>query len=504
MAAITLEALFGLISSPHLMAYMLLAVGLGLVVGVMPGIGGKLSVAMAIPFVHGMDTLTGAVFLLTMHAVTGTSGQISSIMFGIPGESDDAATTLDGYPLAKKGEAARALGASITASGAGGIVGAAVFALMIPVLQPVILQFSPSEFFLVALLGISCIALLSSGRKVVKGLIVGCLGLMFSMVGMDPQSGTPRYAGEMLFLWDGINLVAALLGLFAVPEMIALGARGGSVATVRRAESTFSYRQLLSGVAEVPRRWFLVLRTSVLGAVIGMIPGLGGSAAAWICYGHALQTSRTPELFGKGAIEGVIAPEAASNSKEGGSLLPTLFFGIPGSSGMAILLGAFLMLGIQPGPRMLTDRLDIVWSLIWALVVGNLIAVAILLLLCRWIAVLTFVDGRLLAPFIMAFIALGAYASAFQWENLIILVLFGGLGYTLLRDGWPRAPLVIGLVLGSEAEQSLNLALQLDGYLFFVRPLSLALIAVIVSLVAFAVYRNMRRQNLRRNAEIGQ
>ncbi|MEW9837730.1 tripartite tricarboxylate transporter permease [Mesorhizobium sp. ZMM04-4] len=485
------------------MAYMVLAVGVGLVVGIMPGIGGKLSVAMAIPFVYGMDLLTGAVFLLTMHAVTGTSGQISSIMFGIPGESDDAATTLDGYPLAKKGEAARALGASITASGVGGIIGAAVFALMIPILRPVILQFSPSEFFLVAVLGISCIALLSSGRKVVKGLIVGCLGLILSTVGMDPQTGTPRYAGEMLFLWDGISLVAALLGLFAVPEMIALGARGGSVATVRRAESTFSYRQLLEGVAEVPRQWFLVLRTSVIGALIGMIPGLGGSAAAWICYGHALQTSRTPELFGKGAIEGVIAPEAASNSKEGGSLLPTLFFGIPGSSGMAILLGAFLMLGIQPGARMLTDHLEIVWSLIWALVVGNLIAVAVLLVVCRWIAVLTFVDGRLLAPFIMAFIALGTYVSAFQWQNLIVLVLFGALGNALLRGGWPRAPLVIGLVLGSEAEQSLDLALQLDGSLFFLKPLSLVLIGAIFSVVAYAIYRNSRRQRLWRSPEPG-
>lgn len=498
-----LDALLGLVTSAHLMAYMLLAVALGLLVGIMPGIGGKLSVAMAIPFVYGMDMLTGAVFLLTMHAVTGTSGQISSIMFGIPGESDDAATTLDGHPLAKKGQAARALGASITASGVGGIIGAAVFAVMIPVLQPVILQFSPAEFFLVALLGISCIALLSSGRKVVKGLIVGCLGLILSTVGMDPQTGTPRYAGDMLFLWDGFSLVAALLGLFAVPEIIALGARGGAVATVSRAESSFSYRQLLSGVAEVPRHWFLALRTSIIGAVIGMIPGLGGSAAAWICYGHALQTSKTPELFGEGAIEGVIAPEAASNSKEGGSLLPTLFFGIPGSSGMAILLGAFLMLGIQPGARMVTEQLDVVWALIWALVVGNLIAVAILLVLCRWLAVLTFVDGRLLAPFIMAFIAIGCYVSALQWQNLIVLALFGALGYALLRGGWPRAPLVIGLVLGSEAEQSLDLALQLDGYLFFLRPLSLMLIATILSVLVYAVYRNTRRQDRLGHARLG-
>ena len=489
---VMLAALGGLVTSPSIMGYMLLAVALGLLVGVMPGIGGKLSVAMAIPFVYGMDMLTGAVFLLTMHAVNGTSGQIASIVFGIPGESDDAATTLDGYPLAKQGEAARALGASITAAGVGGIFGAMVFAVMIPLLQPIVLQFGPSEFFLVAILGISCIAFLSSGRKIVKGLIVGCLGLILSTVGMDPQTGTARYSGDMLFLWDGVNLVAAMLGLFAVPEVIALGARGGSISSVPRDENTFSYRQLLSGVAEVPRHWFLVLRTSVIGALVGMVPGLGGSVAAWLCYGHAVQTSNTPELFGKGAIEGVIAPEAASNSKEGGSLLPTLFFGIPGSSGMAILLGAFLMLGIQPGARLMTEHLEIAWTLIWALVIGNLMAVAILLVLCRWVAVLTFVDGRLLVPFIMAFIALGCYVSAFQWQNLILLVLFGALGYTLMRCGWPRAPLVIGLILGGEAEQSLNLALQLWGFFFFLRPLSLIMIALIFGLMIYAVYRNLR------------
>jgi len=485
-------ALYGLVTSPHIMGLMLVAVVCGLLVGVTPGIGGKLSIAMAIPFVYGMDMVAGSVFLLAMHAVNGTSGQISSIMFGIPGDGDDAATTLDGYPLAKKGQAARALGASITASGVGGILGAAVFALMIPVLEPIVLMFSPAEFFLVALLGISFIAFLSSGDKIVKGLIVGFYGLMLATVGMDPQTGTPRYAGDMLFLWDGVSLVTAVLALFAVPEMIALGAKGGAISAAPMEDKNFSYRQLLSGVMEVPRNWWLVTRTSVIGAVIGMIPGLGGSAAAWLCYGHAVQSSKHPEMFGRGAIEGVIAPETASNAKEGGSLLPTLFFGIPGSSGMAVLLGAFLILGIQPGAFMITEHLDLVWTLIWALVVGNLIAVSILLFVCRWVAVLTFVNGRMLVPFILVFIAIGCYVSEYQWQNLVVLVLFSAIGYGFLRAGWPRAPFVIGLVLGSKAEESLNQALQLWGYAFFLRPLSLVLIGMIVALMSYAVYRNMR------------
>jgi putative tricarboxylic transport membrane protein len=485
-------ALFAMLTSPKTMGLMLLAVFLGLIVGVTPGIGGRLSIALAIPFVFGMEMIPGAVFLLTMHAVNGTSGQISSIMFGIPGDGDDAATTIDGYPMAKKGEAGRALGASITASGFGGIVGAIVFAIMIPVLEPVVLAFSPAEFFLLAILGITFIAFLAGGGSIFKGIIVGLYGMILATVGMDPFTGTARFAGDYLFLWDGLSLVTAVLALFAVPEMIALGVKGGSISAVSMQGAKYSYRQLFEGVLEVPRHWWLALRTSVIGSVIGMIPGLGGSAAAWMCYGHAVQTSRHPERFGHGAVEGVIAPETASNAKEGGSLLPTLFFGIPGSSGMAVLLGAFLILGIQPGPKMYTEHLDLVWTLIWALVVGNIIAVTFLLFITRWVAVLTFVNGAMLVPFIVVLVALGAYTSEGRWENLVILVALSIIGYALLRSGWPRAPFVIGLVLGKIAEESLNKALGLWGMEFFLRPLSLVLIAMITLTIAFAVYQNLR------------
>jgi TctA family transporter len=211
-----------------------------------------------------------------------------------------------------------------------------------------------------------------------------------------------------------------------------------------------------------------------------------------MCYGHAVQTSKHPERFGHGAVEGVIAPETASNAKEGGSLLPTLFFGIPGSSGMAVMMGAFLILGIQPGPAMITQHLDVVWTLIWALVVGNIIAVGILLFLTRWVAVLTFVNGAMLVPFIIVLVAIGTFVSEGRWENLLILVGLSVIGYGLLRAGWPRAPFVIGLVLGKVAEESLNKALQLWGMEFFLRPLSLVLIGLITATVAYAVYQNVR------------
>ena len=229
--------------------------------------------------------------------------------------------------------------------------------------------------------------------------------------------------------------------------------------------------------------------------MIGMVPGLGGSAAAWMCYGHAVQSSKTPERFGHGAVEGVIAPETASNAKEGGSLLPTLFFGIPGSSGMAVLMGAFLILGIQPGPAMITQHLDLVWTLIWALVIGNLIAVSFLLFITRWVALLTFVNGAVLVPFILVLVTVGAYANEGQWENLVILMGISLIGWALMRWDWPRAPFVIGLVLGKIAEESLHKALGLWGMSFFTRPLSLVLIGMICATIAYAVYTNARGKN---------
>ena len=489
MMEVIFSSLYNLLTSGQAMGLMVLGVLIGIWVGITPGIGGRLSIALAIPFVFGMDTIPGAVFLLTMHAVNGTSGQISSIMFGVPGDGDDAATVLDGYPMAKKGEAGRALGASMTASGVGGIIGAVVFAVMIPILQPVILAFSPAEFFLLALLGITFIAFLSGGANIFRGIIVGFYGVILATIGMDPFTGVTRFAGDYLFLWDGLSLVTAVLALFAVPEMIALGVKGGAISAISMETAKYSYRQLFEGVMEVPRHWWLVLRTSIMGAIIGMIPGLGGSAAAWMCYGHAVQSSKTPERFGKGAVEGVIAPETASNAKEGGALLPTLCFGVPGSSGMAILLGAFLILGIQPGPRLISEHLDLVWTLIWALVVGNIMAVSFLLFAARWVAILTFVKGTIIVPFVFVVVVLGSYASEGQWENLIVLVLLSMIGYALLRGGWPRAPFVIGLVLGKIAEESLNKALALWGLQFFLRPLSLVLIGLIVATIVYAVYK---------------
>lgn len=495
---LVISSLVGLVTSPTLIGLILLAIPIGMFFGAVPGLGGKLGIVLLIPLVFGMDMTSGAVFLLAMHAVVHTGGSVPSILFGVPGTGPDAATIMDGYPMAQKGQAGRALGASLGASGLGGAIGAIVLAVIIPVLAPVVLAFSPAEFFLLAILGITFIAALS-GDSLIKGVIIGAFGLMLAFVGMDPQTGVTRFAFGQLFLWDGLDLITAILAMFAVPEMIALGVKGGSVSMVSKEAARYSTRDIVDGIVDVFRHWWLSLRTSVIGALIGMIPGLGGDAASWICYGHAVQSSKRPERFGKGAVEGVIAPETANNSKEGGSLLPTLFFGVPGSSGMAILLGAFVMLGIQPGPQMIVENLDLVWTLIWALVISNVLAVFMFLAVARWVGLLAFMRGGLLIPFVFVLVFLGSYLSHSAWENMVVIAVFGLLGYGLKETGWPRPPFVIGLVLGPIAEVSLHQALAIWGPAFLLRPLSIVFIALIVASVLFYLWRRKQR----RMAEVG-
>jgi TctA family transporter len=393
--------------------------------------------------------------------------------------------------MAQRGEAGRALGASLGASGVGGVIGALFLAAMLPILKPVILAFSPAEFFLLALFGITFIAMLS-GRSLIKGVAVGFLGLLVSLVGLDPHTGSERYTFGQLWLWDGVSVVAAVLGIFAIPEMMALGVKGGAIAKVQGKAKTYDIGQVLQGIWDVFRHPWLTLRTSVIGAFIGAIPGLGGDAASWICYGHAVQSSKNPENFGKGDVRGVIAPETANNSKEGGSLLPTLFFGVPGSSGMAILIGAFVMLGIQPGPHIALTGMDLVWSLIWALALANLLSIPVFMAMAPAFSLLVFVRGALLIPFVLVLAFLGAYLSDAAWQNMLLLVGLGVLGYFLKKYGWPRPPFVIGLVLGHIAEDSIHKALAIWGPTFFMRPLSLLFIAMIIATIGVYIWRQRR------------
>lgn len=494
-----LAALVTVVGSPYHLLLLLIAVAAGLFFGAIPGLGGKLGIVLAIPFVFGMDAAAGAIFLIAMHAVVHTGGSLPSILFGVPGTGPDAATIVDGLPMTRRGEAGRAMGAALGASGVGGVIGGFFLLAALPFIRPLVLSFGPAEFFFLALFGITFIAMLS-GNSLVKGLMVGFLGLMMAFVSLDPHTGTQRYTFDMLFLWDGVDIITAVLALFAIPEMIALGASGGAMALAGAQSASYGYRGVFQGLGDVFRHWGLTIRTSILGAVIGTIPGLGGDAASWICYGHAVQSSKTPERFGKGAVEGVIAPETANNSKEGGSLLPTLFFAVPGSSGMAILLGALVMLGIQPGPSMALTGMDMVWTMMWALMLANVMAVFVFLAFAPSFSYLSYLRGSLLIPFVLTLTYLGSYLGHRAWENLVLLTLLGGLGYLLKKHGWPRPPFVIGLILGPIAEDSFHKSIDIWGPAFVLRPGALTLIFLTIMSIVIFFWRKRRASGTRAEA----
>ena len=456
---------------------MLIGIAVGFVVGILPGLGGPTTLALMLPFIFKMKAVEAFAFLLGMSAVTATTGDITSILFGVPGEPTTASTIVDGHPMAKKGEAGRALGAALMSSLVGAIFGAFCLALAVPVVRPLVLTFGSPEFFMIALLGVSFVASLSGGA-LLKGLTSGGLGFCLAMIGLDPISGIQRYTFGQLFLWDGIGLVPVTIGLFAIPEVIDLAVQGGSIAK----EKISKLGGVMEGVKDTFRHWWMVIRCSAIGAYIGVIPGMGGAVSQWVAYAHAVQSSPNKERFGKGAVEGVLGPGAANNSTLGGALIPTIAFGVPGSVSTAILLGAFIIQGIVPGPDMLLPppkgRLDLTFSFVWIIVLSNLITVAVCFLFLNPLAKITHIRSSLLMPFILLLIYLGAFAEKNALEDLLVVLVFGFLGWVMVQLDWQRPPLLLGLVLGPLMENRLFLSTDNYGLAWLHRPGVLILFAL--------------------------
>ncbi len=471
--------------NPQVFGIMMLGVPVGLLLGAIPGLGGNLGLALLIPFTFGMDPYSGFALLLGMHSVVQTGGPIPSILFNAPGTGPCAATCLDGYPMAQQGKAGRAIGAALVASAVGGVIGAIGMALLVPVMREVVLAFSPAEFFMLAVLGITFISLVS-GDSMLKGLIIGALGLLLSFVGSDSQTGVMRYTFGQLALFDGVPIVPVVVGLFAGSEAISLMVKRG---TIVEGSGIKVGNDVMEGVKDVFRYWWLTLRCSIIGYIIGVIPGLGGEVSSWVSYGHAAQSSKDPKSFGHGNVEGVIGPEAANNSKEGGALIPTVAFGVPGSSGMAILLGAFIILGLQPGPAMLKEHIDVVWAMVWILVIANVIGALAFLVLTPYFSKLTQLRTSMIVPFILVFIMVGSYLTEGRFENFVITVIMSLVGYYMKKFDYPRAPLILGLVLGEIAETNLHISLRLWGVAFLTRPITLILLAITLVSVLYPVWQ---------------
>ncbi len=469
--------------------YLLLGITLGVFFGMVPGLSGLSGMAILLPFTFDLQPYEAMALLMGMYAITSTSDTISSVLLGVPGTAGSQATIMDGYPMAKKGEAARAFGAAYTVSGFGGVIGAILLVLSIPILSPLVLSFGAPEFFFLGVLGMAMVGALS-GNAPAKGILVGLLALQLSMIGYSPQDGIPRFWFGTPYLLEGLPIVPCVLGLFSLPEVVELAVRRGTLSEVPEMG-----KGLWDGVRDAFRNWWLALRCAFIGAYIGFIPGLGASIVDWVAYGHAVQSNKDPKAeFGKGEIRGVIAPESANNAMKGGSLIPTIAFGIPGSATMAILLGAFLIHGIYPGPELLSTRLDVTFSVIWALVIANVLAAVLLMGCTNQLAKITTIRGSILIPIILVLVFMGSWMATQELGDWLVLLGLGTLGYLMKRWGWPRPPIALGIVLGPIMERYLDISVSRYGWSWlWQRPIVILLILLTLATLYYATRSQMRK-----------
>lgn len=480
---------------------MLIGIAIGFVVGILPGLGGPTAMALMLPFVFKMNAVEAFAFLLGMTAVTATTGDITSVLFGVPGEPTTASTIVDGHAMARNGEAGRALGAVLMSSLVGAIFAGVALGVAIPIIRPLVLSFGSPEFFMLAILGISFVAALS-GEDALKGIVSGGIGLMLATIGLDPISGIQRYTFGQLFLWDGIGLVPITIGFYAIPETIELAVLGTSIAKGEVGQ----LGGVMEGVKDTFRHFWLVIRCSALGTVTAIIPGMGAATTQWLAYAHAVQSSPNKERFGKGDVRGVLGPGAANNSTLGGSLITTIAFGVPASVVMAILLGAFIIQGIVPGPDMLLPppkgKLDLTFSFVWVIIISNIITVAVCFLFLKPLAKVTQVRGAIIIPIILVLIYLGAFAEKNAFEDMIIVLFFGALGWVMEKMEWPRPPVLLGLVLGPLAENRLFLSTDNYGLAWMHRPGVIAIFALTLVGIFYPIIKSRREARQKANNKV--
>ncbi len=473
--------------------YLCLGVFIGIWLGAVPGLGGIIGLIVLLPFTFNMEPVAAIALLLGMFAVVTTSDTIPSIMLGVPGTGASAATILDGYPLAKQGHAARAFGAAFMVSGLGGVFGALMLGLSLPLVKPIILAFGSPELFMLGILGLTMVSSIS-GNSIFKGLIAAMMGLLLTMVGYAEAVSIPRYWFGLDYLLDGVSLVPVALGLFAIPELLELATKDVSISRVPKEQAKGG--GILDGMKNVVQHWWLALKCSAIGAYVGMLPGLGGEIVGWAAYGHSVQSAKDKSQFGNGDIRGVIAPEAANNAMKGGSLIPTLGFGIPGNIGAAILLGALTIQGIRPGPEMLVEKVHITFSVVWTIAIANVLAAALLLFWSKQIAKVAYIRGHLIVPGSLLFVLMGAWMGSASMGDWVTCLLMGVIGFIMKHGGWPRPPLLLAMVLGPLLENSFQLSVQTyDNFVWFLRPVVLVIIALIALTLFLAAKRGMKKKD---------
>ncbi len=462
------------------LSIMFLATLAGLFVGVVPGLGPITAMALLIPFTFSMDPLSALLALASISVAANCSGSFTSILLNVPGETSAAATCYDGHPMARQGRATVAIGLSIGASFFAAVFGVVLVMAIAEPLIDVALAFGPPEYFALAAIGIAFVASLSQ-KSISKGLMMAALGLWLSCIGVDAVVGEMRFTFGLLDLQDGIGLVPVMTGIFAITEIMLWIQERGTISQIGRLEGS-----VWQGIFDTFRYPVALIRSTLVGAWIGIVPGVGATAASFLAYEVEKRASKQPERFGTGAPEGVIAPEAANNSAISASLAPALMLGIPGGATTALLLVALTVHGIRPGTLLFSTQPGLVYGFLVGLLFGAAMFLLVSVLCARLLAMVTLVRAELLAPIFLVISFAGVFAQDQKFSDIVVAVLFGLLGCAAQMFGFPTVPLVLGLVLGKMLETSFYQSLAISGgdwTVFFTRPLSAILIATALLII---------------------
>ncbi|MBA7580103.1 hypothetical protein ES708_21990 [subsurface metagenome] len=475
------------------MFYVALGSSVGYLFGFLPGLTASVALSLLIPLSYGMQPLYAIIMMAGTLGGVCFGGSISAILINTPGTGSSAATSIDGYVMSQQGRAGEALGASSMSSFLGHLIGIGLLIAVIPGMTRLVLLFGPPEWFALGVGGLCLIATVSGG-SLLNGIIAGAIGLLLSTHGINPIVGSPRYTFGSMWLWDGIPLISFIVGTLALAEMIRLLTEGKSISKSGKIDTG----GVMKGIKETFKHLPLVSISGAIGVIIGAIPGVGGSVSTWVALSQAKIMSKHPETFGKGNIEGVIAPEAANDATQGGALMPLLSLGIPGNPSLAVLLGAFIMHGIQPGQKLLTEDLDIVFTLIFAHLFGAFIACTIGLYLAKYLSKVTILPSYILVPIITMICLTGSFATRSRLSDVILTVIFAGVGYAMLKCNIPRVPMILGLILGPLVERSYQVSMQLsDGSLmiFLNRPYTIAFLLLIPLSLFLSIFLGKKRMS---------
>jgi len=493
------DALASMASWAFLLAFLLGCFN-GMLTGLLPGLGGSVGIALMIPFTYNMDTATAMGLFIAALAGQSFCGSVSAILLNVPGSSPSAATTLDGYPLARQGRGGFAIGISASASFLGSFIGTLVLIALIPAVRPLVLSFSFPEFTMLGIFGLTIIAMASRG-SMLKGIVSGLLGVLFSFVGFAPVGGDVRYAFDQPALYNGFDVVIVLVGMFALSEALELLRTNQRVAE-NFSDMKFGHKQIFEGVFYTIKQPFLLVRSSLLGAGVGLVPAVGGTVAAFLAYFQAARTVKNPR-FGQGDPRGVLAPEASNDAKDSGSALPSLAFGIPGSADWAIVMGAMVIHGLTPGPNLIRESPDIVWIAIIVLSAASFFTSALGLLIGPQLVQITRIKPGILSPIVLMLAVIGAYALNLSTTDVIASICFGLVAYAMRSIGMPLIPLILGFLLGPLVEKSYLQTISSYGGIegFFTRPISVVLMVLTIVVICYEVY-STRRAGKRDPAEV--